>query len=143
MRNVFVNVSKGLVVEMESESLSYEELKETFEKLIQSKIPIIYMPKDLRLRVYPKMLEAKEVIDNYIIQTERLEAKLPIVENLENRLLVEKLKDISSRTPIKVDVDTEDLPKERYHDRTFPKNYYKKKKKKRRMQKQSRRQKYL
>lgn len=123
---------------MESESLSYEELKETFEKLIQSKMPIIYMPKDLRLRVYPKMLEAKEVIDNYIIQTERLEAKLPIVENLENRLLVEKLKDISSRTPIKVDVDTENLPKERYHDRTFPKDYWKKKKARRRIQKQSR-----
>lgn len=138
MRTIFVNSSKGLTVEMESESLSYEELKETFEKLIQSKIPIIYMPKDLRLRVHPKMLEAKEVIDNYIIQTERLEAKLPIVENLENRLLVEKLKDISSRTPIKVDVDTEDLPKERYHDRTFPKDYWKKKKAKRRIQKQSR-----
>lgn len=138
MGKVFVNGSKGLVVEMESESLSYEELKETFEKLIQSKMPIIYMPKDLRLRVYPKMLEAKEVIDNYIIQTERLEAKLPIVENLENRLLVEKLKDISSRTPIKVDVDTEDLPKERYHDRTFPKDYWKKKKARRRIQKQSR-----
>lgn len=138
MGKVFVNGSKGLVVEMESESLSYEELKETFEKLIQSKMPIIYMPKDLRLRVYPKMLEAKEVIDNYIIQTERLEAKLPIVENLENRLLVEKLKDISSRTPIKVDVDTENLPKERYHDRTFPKDYWKKKKARRRIQKQSR-----
>lgn len=123
---------------MESESLSYEELKETFEKLIQSKIPIIYMPKDLRLRVYPKMLEAKEVIDNYIIQTERLEAKLPIVENLENRLLVEKLKDISSRTPIKVDVDTNELPKLRYHNRTFPKDYLKKKKARRRIQKQSR-----
>lgn len=141
MRKIFVNTSKGLTVEMESESLSYEELKETFEKLIQSKMQIIYMPKDLRLRVYPKMLEAKEVIDNYIIQTERLEAKLPIVENLENRLLVEKLKDISSRTPIKVDVDTEDLPKERYHDRTFPKNYWKKKKAKRRIQKQSRKRK--
>ena len=140
MRKVFVNGSKGLVVEMESESLSYEELKETFEKLIQSKIPIIYMPKDLRLRVYPKMLEAKEVIDNYIIQTERLEAKLPIAENL---LLAEKLKDIISRTPIKVDVDTEDLPKERYHNRTFPKDYWKKKKAKRRIQKQSRRKKYL
>ena len=138
MRKIFVNSSKGLTVEMESESLCYEELKETFEKLIQSKIPIIYMPKDLRLRVYPKMLEAKEVIGNYIIQTERLEAKLPIVENLENRLLVEKLKDISSRTPIKVDVDTEDLPKERYHDRTFPKDYWKKKKARRRIQKQSR-----
>ena len=138
MRKIFVNGSKGLTVEMESESLSYEELKETFEKLIQSKIPIIYMTKDLRLRVYPKMLEAKEVIDNYIIQAERLEAKLPIVENL---LLAEKLKDIISRTPIKVDVDTEDLPKERYHDRTFPKNYWKKKKAKRRIQKQSRKRK--
>lgn len=141
MKKIFVNDSKGLVVEMDSESLSYEELKETFEKLIQSKMQIIYMPKDLRLRVYPKMLEAKEVIDNYIIQDERLEAKLPIVENLENRLLVEKLKDISSRTPIKVDVDTEDLPKERYHDRTFPKDYWKKKKAKRRIQKQSRKRK--
>ena len=141
MRKIFVNGSEGLTVEMESESLSYEELKETVEKLMQPTLPKVVIPKDLFLRVYPKMITAQEVIDNYIIQTERLEAKLPIVENLENRLLVEKLKDISSRTPIKVDVDTEDLPKERYHDRTFPKNYYKKKKKKRRMQKQSRKRK--
>jgi hypothetical protein len=36
-------------------------------------------------------------------------------------------------------VDTSDLPKERYHDRIFPKDYYKRKKAKRRQQKQARR----
>ena len=36
-------------------------------------------------------------------------------------------------------VDTSDIPNPRYHDRTFPKDYYKKKKAKRRQQKQSRR----
>ena len=34
-------------------------------------------------------------------------------------------------------VDTSDLPNARYHDRTFPKDYYKRKKTKRRQQKQS------
>ena len=36
-------------------------------------------------------------------------------------------------------VDTSDIPNQRYHDRTFPKDYYKKKKTKRRQQKQARR----
>ncbi len=36
-------------------------------------------------------------------------------------------------------VDTSDLPNERYHNRTFPKDYAKKKKAKRRQQKQARR----
>ena len=36
-------------------------------------------------------------------------------------------------------VDTSDIPNPRYHDRTFPKDYYKKKKAKRRQQKQARR----
>jgi len=36
-------------------------------------------------------------------------------------------------------VDTSELPKARYHDRIFPKDYAKKKKAKRRQQKQSRR----
>ena len=36
-------------------------------------------------------------------------------------------------------VDTSDLPNARYHDRIFPKDYFKKKKAKRRQQKQSRR----
>ena len=36
-------------------------------------------------------------------------------------------------------VNTSELPKSRYHDRTFPKDYAKKKKAKRRQQKQSRR----
>jgi ethanolamine utilization cobalamin adenosyltransferase len=60
--------------------------------------------------------------------------KLPIMENLA---LADKLRDIICQKSI-VDVDTEDLPKERYHDRTFPKNFWKKKKAKRRIQKQSR-----
>ena len=38
-------------------------------------------------------------------------------------------------------VDTSDLPKERYHDRILPKDYYKKKKAKRRQQKKSRKHK--
>ena len=36
-------------------------------------------------------------------------------------------------------VDTSDIPNPRYHDRTFPKDYYKAKKAKRRQQKQARR----
>lgn len=36
-------------------------------------------------------------------------------------------------------VDTSDIPNPRYHDRTFPKDYYKKRKSKRRQQKQARR----
>ena len=123
---------------MESESLSYEELKETFEKLMQPTLQNVVIPNDLFLRVYPKMITAQEVSDNFIILPERLEAKLPITDNLA---LADKLRDIISRTPIKVDVDTEDLPKERYHDRTFPKDYWKKKKAKRRIQKQSRKRK--
>ena len=38
-------------------------------------------------------------------------------------------------------VDTSDLPNPRYHDRTFPKDYYKRKKAKLRQQRQSRRKK--
>lgn len=139
MRTIVVNESKGLTVEIGADSLSYEELKETVEKLMQPTLQKVVIPNDLFLRVYPKMITAQEVFDNFIIQPERLEAKLPITDNLA---LSDKLRDIICQKSI-VDVDTEDLPKERYHDRTFPKNYYKKKKKKRRMQKQSRRQKYL
>lgn len=135
MRTIVVNGSKGLVVEIGADSLSYEELKETVEKLMQPTLPTVVIPNDLFLRVYPKMITAQEVFDNYIIQPERLEAKLPITDNLA---LAEKLKDMIHRMPIKVDVYTEDLPKERYHDRTFPKDYWKKKKARRRIQKQSR-----
>ena len=60
---------------------------------------------------------------------------MPILDNLA---LAEKLKDMISRIPPKVEVDTNDLPKQRYHDRTFPKDYWKKKKAKRRKQNQSR-----
>jgi len=138
MRTIVVNGSKGLVVEIGADSLSYEELKETVEKLMQPTLPTVVIPKDLFLRVYPKMITAQEVFDNYIIQPERLEAKLPITDNLA---LSEKLKDMISQIPIKVDVDTNDLPKQRYHDRTFPQNYWKKKKAKRRIQNQSRKRK--
>ena len=124
-----------------ADSLSYAELKETAEKLMEPTLPTIFVPKDLFENIPPKLISEQEAIHHCIIKpTEYVTAKLPITDNL---LLTEKLKDIISRTPIKVDVDTEDLPKERYHDRTFPKNYYKKKKAKRRIQKQSRRKKYL
>lgn len=124
-----------------ADSLSYAELKETAEKLMEPTLPTVFVPKDLFENIPPKLISEQEAIHHCIIKpTEYVTAKLPITDNL---LLTEKLKDIISRTPIKVDVDTEDLPKERYHDRTFPKNYYKKKKAKRRIQKQSRRKKYL
>ncbi len=135
MRTIVVNNSKGLVVEIGADSLSYEELKETVEKLMQPTLQKVVIPNDLFLRVYPKMITAQEVFDNFIIQPERLEAKLPITDNL---LLTEKLKDIIKQKSVEIGVDTEDLPKERYHDRTFPKNFWKKKKAKRRIQKQSR-----
>lgn len=70
--------------------------------------------------------------------TERIEARLPIMDNLA---LAEKLKDIIKQKSVEIGVDTENLPKERYHDRTFPKDYWKKKKAKRRIQKQSRKRK--
>ena len=70
--------------------------------------------------------------------TEYVTAKLPITDNL---LLTEKLKDIIKQKSVEIGVDTEDLPKERYHDRTFPKDFWKKKKAKRRIQKQSRKRK--
>lgn len=140
MRTIVVNNSKGLVVEIGADSLSYEELKETVEKLMQPTLQKVVIPNDLFLRVYPKMITAQEVFDNFIIQPERLEAKLPITDNL---LLTEKLKDIIKQRSVEIGVDTNDLPNERYHDRTFPKDYWKKKKAKRRIQKKSRRQKFL
>lgn len=137
MRKIVVNNSKGLVVEIGADSLSYEELKETVEKLMQPTLQKVVIPNDLFLRVYPKMITAQEVSDNFIILPERLEAKLPITDNLA---LADKLRDNICQKSI-VDVDTEDLPKERYHDLTFPKDYWKKKKAKRRIQKQSRKRK--
>jgi len=122
-----------------ADSLSYAELKETAEKLMEPTLPTVFVPKDLFENIPPKLISEQEAIHHCIIKpTEYVTAKLPITDNL---LLTEKLKDIISRTPIKVDVDTEDLPKERYHDRTFPKDYWKKKKAKRRIQKQSRKRK--
>ena len=138
MRTIVVNGSKGLVVEIGADSLSYEELKETVEKLMQPTLPTVVIPNDLFLRVYPKMITAQEVFDNYIIQPERLEAKLPITDNLA---LADKLRNIIKQKSVEIGVDTEDIPKERYHDRTFPKDYWKKKKAKRRIQKQSRKRK--
>ena len=64
-------------------------------------------------------------------------------ETAENLALAEKIKEIAYKKPTRIDIDTSNLPKERYHDRTFPQNYWKKKKAKRRMQNQSRKQKYL
>lgn len=119
-----------------SDSLSYAELKETAEKLIEPKLPIVFIPKDLFENIPQKMIQEQETIHHCIIKpTEHVMVNLPITENL---LLAEKLKDIISRRPIKVDVDTNELPKQRYHDRTFPKDYWKKKKARHRIQKQSR-----
>lgn len=124
-----------------SDSLSYAELKETAEKLIEPKLPVVLVPKDLFENIPQKMIQEQETIHHCIIKpTEHVMVNLPITENLA---LVDKLKDIVSKKSIRIDIDTSNLPKERYHDRTFPKNYRKKKKVKRRMQNQSRKQKYL
>ena len=72
MRTIVVNNSKGLVVEIGADSLSYEELKETVEKLMQPTLQKVVIPNDLFLRVYPKMITAQEVFDNFIIQPESL-----------------------------------------------------------------------
>ena len=124
-----------------SDSFSYAELKETAEKLIEPKLPIVLVPKDLFENIPPKLISEQEAIHHCIIKpTEHVMVNLPITEN---HALVDKFKDIVSKKSIRIDIDTSNLPKERYHDRTFPKNYWKKKKAKRRMQNQSRKQKYL
>ena len=136
MRTIVVNNSKGLVVEIGADSLSYEELKETVEKLMQPTLPTVFVPKDLFENIPTKLISEQEAIHHCIIKpTERVTVKLPITDNL---LLTEKLKDIIKQKSVEIGVDTEDLPKERYHDRTFPKDFWKKKKAKRRIQKQSR-----
>ena len=119
------------------DSISVSELKETAEQLIASPpFPTVFIPKDLFEAIPTNIILEQAAIHHCIIKpTERIEARLPIMDNLA---LAEKLKDMIDRMPIKVDVDTENLPKERYHDRTFPKDYWKKKKSKRRIQKQSR-----
>lgn len=122
-----------------ADSLSYAELKETAEKLMDSTLPTVFVPKDLFENIPPKLISEQEAIHHCIIKpTEYVTAKLPITDNL---LLTEKLKDIIKQKSVEIGVDTEDIPKERYHDRTFPKNYWKKKKAKRRIQKQSRKRK--
>lgn len=119
-----------------ADSFSSAELKETAEKLMQPKLPTVFIPIGIFELIPPKIISEQETVHHCIIKpAERIEARLPIMDNLA---LAEKLKDMIDRMPIKVDVDTEDLPKERYHDRTFPKDYWKKKKAKRRIQKQSR-----
>lgn len=119
-----------------ADSLSYAELKETAEKLMEPTLPTVFVPKDLFENIPPKMISEQEAIHHCIIKpTERVTVKLPITDNL---LLTEKLKNIIKQKSVEIGVDTEDLPKERYHDRTFPKNFWKKKKAKRRIQKQSR-----
>lgn len=124
-----------------ADSLNYAELKETAEKLMEPTLPTVFVPKDLFENIPPKLISEQEAIHHCIIKpSEYVTAKLPIMDNLA---LAEKLKDMIDRMPIKVEVDTEDLPKERYHDRTFPKDYRKKKKAKRRIQKKSRKQKFL
>lgn len=122
-----------------ADSLSYAELKETAEKLMEPTLPTVFVPKDLFENIPPKLISEQEAIHHCIIKpTEYVTAKLPITDNL---LLTEKLQDIIKQKSVEIGVDTEDIPKERYHDRTFPKNYWKKKKAKRRIQKQSRKRK--
>lgn len=119
-----------------ADSLSYAELKETAEKLMEPTLPTVFVPKDLFENIPPKIISEQEAIHHCIIKpTERVTVKLPITDNL---LLTEKLKDIIKQKSVEIGVYTEDLPKERYHDRTFPKDFWKKKKAKRRIQKQSR-----
>ena len=122
-----------------ADSLSYAELKKTAEKLMEPTLPTVFVPKDLFENIPPKLISEQEAIHHCIIKpTEYVTAKLPITDNL---LLTEKLKDIIKQKSVEIGVDTEDIPKERYHDRTFPKDYWKKKKAKRRIQKQSRKRK--
>lgn len=123
---------------IDSDLYNYIELKDSAEKVMQKTLPTVFVPRDLFETIPPMIIFEQEIIHHCIIKpTEYVTAKLPITDNL---LLTEKLKDIFKQKSVEIGVDTEDIPKERYHDRTFPKNYYKKKKKKRRMQKQSRRQ---
>jgi glyceraldehyde-3-phosphate dehydrogenase/erythrose-4-phosphate dehydrogenase len=118
-----------------ADSLNYAELKETAEELMQPTLPTVFVPKELFDRFPHNIILEQEAIHHCIIKPcEYMVVKLPIMENLA---LADKLRDIICQKSI-VDVDTEDLPKERYHDRTFPKNFWKKKKAKRRIQKQSR-----
>ena len=122
-----------------ADSFSYAELKETAEKLFEPTLPTVFVPKDLFENIPPKLISEQEAIHHCIIKpTERVTVKLPITDNL---LLTEKLKDIIKQKSVEIGVDTEDLPKERYHDRTFPKDFWKKKKAKRRIQKRSRKRK--
>lgn len=121
------------------DSISVSELKETAEKLMEPTLPTVFVPKDLFENIPPKLISEQEAIHHCIIKpTEYVTAKLPITDNL---LLTEKLKDIIKQKSVEIGVDTEDIPKERYHDRTFPKDFWKKKKAKRRIQKQSRKRK--
>jgi len=122
-----------------ADSLSYAELKETAEKLMEPTLQTVFVPKDLFENIPPKLISEQEAIHHCIIKpTEYVTAKLPITDNL---LLTEKLKQIIIQKPVKPCVDMSDLPKERYHDRTFPNDFWKKKKAKRRIQKQSRKRK--
>ncbi len=126
---------------IDSDLYNYIELKDSAEKVMQKTLPTVFVPRNLFETIPPMIIFEQEIIHQCIIKpTDRLVAKLPITENLA---LAEKIKEIAYKKPTRINIDTRDLPKERYHDRTFPKNFYKKKKKKRRMQKQSRRQKYL
>ena len=122
-----------------ADSLSYAELKETAEKLMEPTLQTVFVPKDLFENIPPKLISEQEAIHHCIIKpTEYVTAKLTITDNL---LLTEKLKQIIIQKPVKPCVDMSDLPKERYHDRTFPNDFWKKKKAKRRIQKQSRKRK--
>lgn len=119
-----------------ADSFSYAELKETAEKLAEPKLPTVFVPKDVFESVPPNIILEQEAIHHCIIKpVEYMSAKLPIMDNLS---LQESLKQFIKKDPVAVCVDTTDLPKERYHDRTFPKNYWEKKKAKRRIQNKSR-----
>ena len=124
---------------IDSDLYNYIELKDSAEKVMQKTLPTVFVPRNLFETIPPMIIFEQEIIHQCIIKpTDRLVAKLPITENLA---LAEKIKEIAYKKPTRIDIDTRDLPKERYHDRTFPKNYWKKKKAKRRIQKQSRKRK--
>lgn len=124
---------------IDSDLYNYIELKDSAEKVMKKTLPTVFVPRNLFETIPPMIIFEQEIIHQCIIKpTDCLLAKLPITENLA---LTEKIKEIAYKKPTRIDIDTRDLPKERYHDRTFPKNYYKKKKKKRRIQKQSRKRK--
>ena len=76
--------------------------------------------------------EGLKSLQDVIDDADRRNMRLRMFPTDDARVFTKKLE--SSVTEVEVD----DMPKERYHDRRFSKDYFKKKKAKRRNQKQSR-----